>query len=700
MWSNTVGASAASSSSANGEGGPFLALGMVVAPFAAARRQQARDTMLTYEPVKAGRVVFRFVVGNTLHDKKQEEPTLNGQFFRKRFGANSKPPPPPLDMVAMKKALDREVALHKDIAVLDALDGPGIEVAQSCIEKMNEWVRYALRTWPSARFIGKTEDDTYVQIAVLESELRALMHRRNLLLGYMTLAVLPTRPTRFPERAPKKACVTATGECVKDARNRRRPYTEGCFLGDLESKLEVPGRVHFDADNRMQPGRRRELINGEVSPIIGWWKGAIEHCGMSVDRGTAAAAKQPPRRLLTRAKWIARGMQNSSQLLPLEQEYTDDSQMSTMAPFPTGPLAVFGRDLATSLFEDCAYLKQYEASARLWGRKTLCRGPMSHLSFASTLCDTVLSHWLAKCDVDVTIAHTTRTKSHHYMWRGAGLGWMPPSNISLAVHYLKNKPTIPSGPNNTIGGEWQFVHDTVKDTKVAAFPNLLYKMRAGYNLNLTATRRYACTQHNSFLTLFLSSSHALPLSLYCTTQIAPQHQLGRVPLVCKRVLLRACKLTAGRRRTSKQGDNTRTRRTPPQNVGRQVARRPSAGLAVFWLQPFTLPAVSKVAAPSQRAEGDLHRHRALSRLGAIRVFWAWAVLRRVAAADQSALSMVDDGGGWVWRRPRAISTLPSAVERGIGAKVGVKAVRGRLDQQSDEEDGGGTQALRGQRERE
>ena len=36
MWSNTVGASAASSSSANGEGGPFLALGMVVAPFAAA----------------------------------------------------------------------------------------------------------------------------------------------------------------------------------------------------------------------------------------------------------------------------------------------------------------------------------------------------------------------------------------------------------------------------------------------------------------------------------------------------------------------------------------------------------------------------------------------------------------------------------------------------------------------------------------
>ena len=127
--------------------------------------------------------------------------------------------------------------------------------------------------------------------------------------------------------------------------------------------------------------------------------------------------------------------------LPTEADYTADSQMSTMAPFPTGPLAVFGRDLAAALFEDCTYLKQYESSARHWGRRTLCKAthPQWHLSFASTLCDTVLAHWVAKCGVDVTIAHTTRTKSHHYMWRGAGLGWMPPSNISLAVHGLKAK---------------------------------------------------------------------------------------------------------------------------------------------------------------------------------------------------------------------------------------------------------------------
>ena len=97
---------------------------------------------------------------------------------------------------------------------------------------------------------------------------------------------------------------------------------------------------------------------------------------------------------------------------------------STMAPFPTGPLAVFGRDLAAKVFRDCAYVRSYERHARRAGRKTLCRGPRKHLSFASTLCDSVIAHWLAMCDTEATIAHTTRTKSHHYMWRGAWIGWM------------------------------------------------------------------------------------------------------------------------------------------------------------------------------------------------------------------------------------------------------------------------------------
>lgn len=161
-----------------------------------------------------------------------------------------------------------------------------------------------------------------------------------------------------------------------------------------------------------------------------------------------------------------------------------------MAPFPTGPLAVFGRDLATALFEDCAYQREYEERARLWGRRTLCKGPQAHLSFASTLCDTVLSHWLARCDVDVTVAHTTRTKSHHYMWRGAGLGWMSPSNLSLAVHYLKAKPHELSGPNLTVGGEWAHTHAIVSRAEPRrAFPPLLYAMGANYSLAVSRDRR-------------------------------------------------------------------------------------------------------------------------------------------------------------------------------------------------------------------
>eukprot|EP00965_Chrysotila_dentata_P192943 6175458-Pleurochrysis_carterae.AAC.4 len=36
-----------------------------------------------------------------------------------------------------------------------------------------------------------------------------------------------------------------------------------------------------------------------------------------------------------------------------------------------------------------------------------------------------------------TIAHATATKVHHYHSRAAGLAWTAPSNLSIAVHYLK-----------------------------------------------------------------------------------------------------------------------------------------------------------------------------------------------------------------------------------------------------------------------
>ena len=453
-------------------------MGMVTAPFAAARRQEVRGTMLQYEPVTAGRIAFRFIVGDTLHAK------VEGHAWKRAAAEAS--------LATDRKALMREVARYGDVAILDALDGGGIEVACSCIEKMNAWMRYALKTWPSALYIGKTEDDTYVQLAVLEAELRALVDRRNLMLGYMTLAVLPTRPTRFPEQRPGKACVTLIQGCQKDARNRRAPYTEGCFLGDLESKLEVPAKLRFDAGNGIAYTPSLGDAPG-ASPLVGWWKGAVRECGMGGSPEAHAIAQRTQRALLH-----ARNCSSRSECTPSAESLAAadeasrivvDSHMNTMAPFPTGPLAVFGRDLAQSLFVDCAYLREYERDARMWGRKTLCKGPNAHLSFASTLCDTVLSHWVAKCAVDVTVAHTTRTKSHHYMWRGAGLGWMAPSNISLAIHYLKAKPHLGSGPNLTVGGEWSHTHASVRGTTRAAFPNLLYKMRSGYSLNVSTSRR-------------------------------------------------------------------------------------------------------------------------------------------------------------------------------------------------------------------
>ena len=437
-------------------GGPsadvFVALGMVTAPGATARRNQVRGTMLRYEPVLAGRLAFRFIVGDALH-------------LRPRDGGKRR----------LQDGIEAETTRHGDLVQLEALDGPAIPVACSCVEKTASWVRYALRSWPSARFIGKTEDDTYVQLSVLEAELRALVDRANLMFGYMTLAVLPRRPTVYPEKQPMKACVTLIQECQKQARNRRPPFTAGCFLGDLESKLDVPGKLRFEAGTPWRAGRGKDR---DPSPLIGWWRGAARDCGHMRRSSTPATSEPDVRRAARRA---ARANPDDS--------LSDDDATSTLAPFPTGPLAVFGRDLAEALFEDCAYVREYESAARAWGRKTLCVGKDEHLSFASTLCDSVLSHWLAACGIEATIAHTTRTKSHHYMWRGAGLGWMPPSNLSLAVHHLKAKADAPSGPNSTAGGEWDHVHATVRHARGVAFPPLLYRMRPHYALNVSGSRR-------------------------------------------------------------------------------------------------------------------------------------------------------------------------------------------------------------------
>ena len=54
------------------------------------------------------------------------------------------------------------------------------------------------------------------------------------------------------------------------------------------------------------------------------------------------------------------------------------------------------------------------------------------------------------CAPNVTIAHMTRTKSHHYHHRAGGLGWAAPHALSVAVHNLKSYGrTRLSGPNRS-----------------------------------------------------------------------------------------------------------------------------------------------------------------------------------------------------------------------------------------------------------
>ena len=125
-----------------------IAVGMITAPFLWDRRGQVRSTMLQYPPVLAGRMAFRFVIGNHL-------PSLSDS-----------------DSVRSKvAALDLEDSQHGDIVRVDSIDGPSLDNACSCVEKMAAWVQYALVAWPAASFIGKTEDDTYVHLPKLLADL-------------------------------------------------------------------------------------------------------------------------------------------------------------------------------------------------------------------------------------------------------------------------------------------------------------------------------------------------------------------------------------------------------------------------------------------------------------------------------------------------------------------------------------------------
>lgn len=97
--------------------GVSIAVGMITAPFFWDRRGQVRSTMMQYPPVLAGRMAFRFVVGNYM-PSLQWDATVRSKVA----------------------ALEEEIKEHADIVRVDGIDGPNLDNGCSCIEKQAAWV--------------------------------------------------------------------------------------------------------------------------------------------------------------------------------------------------------------------------------------------------------------------------------------------------------------------------------------------------------------------------------------------------------------------------------------------------------------------------------------------------------------------------------------------------------------------------------
>jgi hypothetical protein len=88
--------------------------------------------------------------------------------------------------------LNEEIARHGDMVQLDAIDGPGVAMECPAAEKTIQWMRFALRAWPNARFIGKTEDDTFVNLRRLEVDLLQIASLPNIMYGLMGICSMPS----------------------------------------------------------------------------------------------------------------------------------------------------------------------------------------------------------------------------------------------------------------------------------------------------------------------------------------------------------------------------------------------------------------------------------------------------------------------------------------------------------------------------
>ena len=211
---------------------PTLAVGMVSTIGASSHRQRVRETV--FHTLAAAEVAWRFVVGANGDRARDEQP----------------------DVLAW------------------SADGAAHSKQCSCSEKTRWWFGYAIRRWPSASWVAKTEDDTFLHLGKLLFDLARTAMRSQPFTMYGLLNMCTC-----PSAGPRDARAT------------------GCFLGDMEHADDVERAMK---KHRRMVGACRSQVptpfpTGPLAvlsaPLV---RQVFERCGYMREYANQAMALQQP----------------------------------------------------------------------------------------------------------------------------------------------------------------------------------------------------------------------------------------------------------------------------------------------------------------------------------------------------------------------------------------------------------------------
>ena len=352
---------------------PYLAIGMVVAPFNFERRDLARATMLQYEDVRDGAIAFRFVLGSAVRPKHDNSETTQ-----------------------LETQLRQELSTHTDVVVVDALDGKSVDTQCACTEKTVGWMQYALRRWPHATYYAKTEDDTYINLRTLLLDLRRLHSERrpNVLYGLFDLCGMPAeaRPGR------DNASFAAGGLAPLTGNQRPIEGLEGCWIGRVEELASGAKTAQWPAARAL--AMRSQCGLDTLASSRDGRSGAEDHSDLG---RPSLIAPFPTGQLLVAAHDLAHDLFGGCAYLH----------------------AFVNAGRAANRRGSCLK-SDGRRSIGSWALLT-CDCAIGH----------VLSQCAAERAYNVTIAHMTITKAHLYSWRAGMAGYVAPSRLSIVVHALK-----------------------------------------------------------------------------------------------------------------------------------------------------------------------------------------------------------------------------------------------------------------------